>query len=296
LDGDQAEWPKEARGGTVDKCDKLTAARPSWTAFDGWQAPHRKPEWAAFDAWSASFAEVLAESAARLDEALATWDAELSDIGGDPCRYDWARFRPLRLHREEDWSDWLAELLEASASGRFAARLFAGSEALADSWHFAEVDREVVAGPHRADLVARVGSEWIHIEVKVGDLNLDKTPDTAAALREAFPARTFRADYLLLPDEDTLCWDEARAQLGDRAASIVALTWRQLAVALRRSLAERDQETVRWRSWAAALLGAVEQLLLPFTYRPAGTPITRRPGRLRHDVMHASYLEESEHP
>ena len=60
----------------------------------------------------------------RVKTEVAKWDQHLSKVDGDPLHEDWSRFRPLRLTREEDWSDWLAWLLENSNSGRLAAEVF----------------------------------------------------------------------------------------------------------------------------------------------------------------------------
>ena len=54
--------------------------------------------------------------------AIAVWADRLADLGGEPVCQDWSRFRPLRLSREEDWSDWLAHLIETSSTGVSAVR------------------------------------------------------------------------------------------------------------------------------------------------------------------------------
>ena len=118
---------------------------PSWSATESWRAPRRPLGWNASEQWSGSFKAMVVAAGRRLDACLREWDRELADIGGDPSREDWGSFRPLRLSREEDWSDWLAHLLESSQSGRFPARLFAGDVRHAEHWRVSKVDREVSA-------------------------------------------------------------------------------------------------------------------------------------------------------
>ena len=49
-----------------------------------------------------------------LAQRRADSDRLLHDLGGDPTAHDWTSFLPLRRDREEDWSDWLAQLIGES--------------------------------------------------------------------------------------------------------------------------------------------------------------------------------------
>lgn len=235
---------------------------PSWSVFEGWRAPVRTINWAAAREWSESFDRHVEASKRSLAEAVTRWDERLSAFGGrDPARTDWSRFRPLRLSREEDWSDWLAHLLEASDTGRFAARLFARDLSNAVHWSVKRVDRELVADEFRADLVVHFhGDEWLHVEVKVGDLELAKTAATASALGRHVVGRR-RRDFILLPEEDTKHWESERKRAPQDGIEL--LTWHDVAAALRRSIAEPG-EAVEWRIWAMTFTGAVEQHILGF--------------------------------
>ena len=46
------------------------------------------------------------------------------EFGGDPLSTEWSNFRPLRLSREEDWSDWLAYFIETNQHPYFNSLLF----------------------------------------------------------------------------------------------------------------------------------------------------------------------------
>lgn len=198
-----------------------------------------------------------------LGDRLRFWDEHLRDLGGDPCREDWSAFRPLRLSREEDWSDWLAHLLQTSKTGLLASKLLGLSPDAAA--YPREVRREWSpdGGAHRADLVLLLrDARWIHIEVKVGDLSFDKTFDTADALRDACRAVGGAAcmDFLLVPEEDLSIWRDCEQRNPGRAP-VALLTWRGLAAALRGALVSTG-ETTSWRVWARAYLGVIEQVRL----------------------------------
>lgn len=240
--------------------------------------------WSAANERSHSFKAVVTAAGRRLDTCLREWDRALNDIGGDPSREDWEKFRPLRLSREQDWSDWLAYLLALSRTGRFPARLLAGDVRYAEHWQVSP-EREVRSPGSRADLVVRfVDGGWVHFEVKIGDLDLAKTPGTAQALRSVIEGE-FKGDYLLLPAADVGEWEDVKKGL-DGADTITILTWHDVAKALRASVRERNAKNLRWRVWAATFLGAVEQRLLglpqagshdiePGKYSPQGVDVER---------------------
>lgn len=260
----------------------------SWSVFDGWRAPAQQLNWDAAEAWAPAFDRLTAVAAQQLDAVLSSWDRLFADLGGDPSRTNWESFRPLRRSREEDWSDWLAFLLEQSASGQFGAMLFAGDTSDTRAWTATVVDREVRAENYRADLVVRFADgEWLHVEVKVGDQQLEKTPATGAALRRR-PDGRCRGDWLLLPDSDRPVWESVTDECD--GAMVHVVTWTDLARALRTSIIDRAAEKLVWRAWAFAFVGAIEQDLLGF---PPIPPDVKR--RLTARVIERlRYLEASE--
>lgn len=261
---------------------------PSWDSSKGWRAPTSLVNWNAVVAWTPAFERLVEVGARALIEALKRWDERLCDLGGDPAREDWSTFRPLRLGREEDWSDWLGHLLATAKSGRFPARLFSENPSDAERWKVKEARREVVADEYRADLVVQfVNDDWAHLEVKVGDLNLAKTPATGDALQR-YQLKKVRDNFLLLPEENISAWREELPRLGENAENIRILTWHDVARALRLSVAEAGSECLVWRAWAVTFLGAVEQVLLK--YPPVTT--TSRPSAA--DLARLEFLEKME--
>lgn len=187
--------------------------------------------------------------------------------------FDFESFRPLRISREEDWSDWLAHLIQTSTMGTFARDLFDGNCATS-------VTREASLGngARRADLLCRwsTGKTATHIEVKVGDDAFEKTFETAGLVEAEHLETRWKHFVLLLPEQLTQ-WD----RIASSRQTVVARTWSDVALALRRQLWTQEEPIV-WRVWALTFCGAIEQVLLGF---PRQTMLEARklePGVLQH--------------
>jgi hypothetical protein len=149
----------------------------------------------------------------------------------------------------------LAYLLEKARTEDFAVSLFP-HDIDRDPYLPPRVDREMVLEQRRADVLIRWASACTHVEVKVGDHNFEKTKETAEELERKIDAPKWD-HYILVPKEDV---PNAVKCLGHEA-HIRTLTWDAVAVALRRALVSA-REDVRWRVFAHALCGGIEQHLL----------------------------------
>ena len=235
-----------------------------WSAFDGFQRPAppvRQWTWVGVGSWQETLEAGLKVRRADLAERRREWDAALRDLDlGDPSAVDRTSFRALRLEREEDWSDWLAQLIEDSKAGLFAERFFGG--AVGDSLAIKRVHREVSCDDGwRADLIVEwKDSSYTHVEVKVGDPNLDKTLPTAEAIQQHLHGLRRRGDFILLLPAQCDDWEQRCEQIPN-LRRISALTWIDVARAFRFALREGG-ESPAWRVWAHAFCGAIEQKLL----------------------------------
>ncbi len=172
---------------------------------------------------------------------------------------------PLRRDREEDWSDWLAQLLEDSVTGQLGWSLLGGIERLARECYIRPtVHREVICVDCRADLVIEWrDASYTHIEVKVGDADLVKTLPTAIRVEERYSrSRTRRSDVVLLLPSQLDAWAQDCARAPGMHTRVHSLSWFDVAIALRSALPSHEGESIRWRVWAHAFCGAVEQDLL----------------------------------
>lgn len=247
----------------------MTTWCPRWSTLDTFPVrPGGEVAWSAdwargVDPWMLSVRELAAQEADAVASLLDAWEKRLGPFGGDPLREDWTRFRPLRLSREEDWSDWLAHLLEHSEGRELASRLFppeVPSHAVE-----AVLREEKLRSGNRADLILFWSEKRAsHVEVKIGDESFDKTTATAKSCQKTFADRRHWAHYVLLPDESREAWSESAA-----ADDANVVTWTTVACELRRELM-REREPTRWLAFAHAFSGAVEQQLLGLPRLPFG--------------------------
>jgi hypothetical protein len=202
-------------------------------------------------------------------EALQSqWVEKLRPVCGEQATLDWSRFRPLRLSREEDWSDWLAWLLEASNTGVLAKTIFEVElDWSVEIFIRPSVRREVIADDRRADIVARWGTgKFSQIEVKLWDKNFAKTYDTSQKLRS--PDIRPQAEwwnFILIPREAMEAW-KATPNVTPNL-EVKAIYWDDVVRGLRRCLWS-EIETVFWRAWAWTFSCAIEREILGL--RPLG--------------------------
>jgi hypothetical protein len=241
---------------------------------------------------------------ARLATWLADSDAQLQDLGGDPLREQWSAFRPLRLSREEDWSDWLAHLIRTSRTGTFLSAALRHRFAPATLTEPLVAHREwVLPGGYRADLgVLLQDGSWMHIEVKVGDTALEKTAATGLAMSEQVQPATVH-DVLLLPPDDRYLWDVVREAMAKdptipistlaRTSDVTVIDWRDIARGLRRGLND-TAESMTWRALAVAFCGAVEQSLLGIACLRKEWETALSFAEVERLVQYQSYLRDDE--
>lgn len=244
---------------------------PSWKFLDFFSVrtvARGVPTWDAAGVLIGRASEVAEKRRADLEEALSRSDALLLEFGGDPARRDWTRFRPLRVTREEDWSDWLAHLIECSTSGRFLESLV--GLRVPDATRVRAEREDVLADvARRADVVVLAGASGVTIEVKIEDDDYEKTWETADGIHRKYPQVERWSDFILMPRDLLPAWERVQPALG---IEVRTLTWERLASSLRREAGGRT-ESAEWRAWALAFCGSIEQQLL-------GLPHVQRDSRL----------------
>lgn len=243
-------------------------APEAWHVFDDWIAApvtiDRQLSWTAVDDLMSAFSGVIEVRHGELSGLLTVWDEWFSDFGGDPTHTDWSQFRPLRLSREEDWSDWLAYLIGGSSTGVFSACLFGtGDSAPAAYANPSRVEREVSHQGYRADLIVRWSNgEMAHIEVKVGDESLSKTFGTGAAMRAKYSQdKSAWHNYVLLLSDQLPTWN-VLVPVDTEEPEFRALVWEDVCVALRRGMRAGEQRL--WQAWAYGFVGSIEQMLIGY--------------------------------
>jgi hypothetical protein len=210
------------------------------------------PTWNSFNSFFNTFKNFSEKEKKYYMELLEHSDEILHEYGGDPLNHIWSDFRPLRLSREEDWSDWLAFFIKES-TGKFVFHLFNFNKLLFS------IEREFIADSSRADIVIEWGdkTEGTHIEIKIGDPNLSKTHSTSMDIRNSKPHVKHWFDFIILLDKQETDWKKVDELNKEKKIEILYRTWSDVAVALRKCLYEKS-ENLLWRSLAYTFAGCIE--------------------------------------
>jgi len=239
----------------------------SWVIFNNWIYKIKEnvvlQDWNIFDKMISSLSSLHEKRQKEFQYYYKKWDKKLKPYGGEVSNFNWNQFRPLRLSREEDWSDWLIHLMSESQTGYFSSHLFRiENTAEGDYSRPSYVDREVSCKGRRADIIIEWNNGiYSHIEIKIGDENLAKTYDTAEVMRNYYNIpKTKWCDFIILLDSQVEDWLNIDHR---KECPIKYLTWNNVAVSLRKSIFI-SSEPLSWKVWAYSFLGVIEQKLLNF--------------------------------
>jgi len=245
--------------------------KSKWDVFRNWdyQLPYKivfsDKGWSVFDQLIEKSEKCYEMEKIEIISLLDEWNVRLKDYGGDSTYHNWNKFRPLRLDREEDWSDWLEHLVVSSKTGFFSRILFKlGGLSKGNVLALDFAEREPSYKGYRGDLVIKwKNGIYVHVEVKTGDPNLKKTYNTARRMRDKYRAEdSLWRDFILLLSSQASQWLDIK----DAGATKIAyLTWEDVAISIRKSLLF-SAEPVSWKAWAYSFLGAIEQKLLRHPY------------------------------
>ena len=235
--------------------------------FNNWNYEEKKdklkPQWSTFDKMVTSISSHYQRKYKEFQNLRKKWDTKLKLYGGDTSNFDWYQFRPLRLDREEDWSDWLAYLISESQTGYFSSYLFNIQGINSEEYYIPlNVYREFLYKGYRADIIIEWKNKiYTHIEIKVGDKNLAKTYKTANLMRKYFHVSEDKwHNFIIILEEQSESW---LSLFSDVEETILSILWNDVAIAIRKSLLYSN-EPLAWKVWAYSYLGAIEQKLLNF--------------------------------
>lgn len=219
--------------------------------------------------YSNELEEILKRSQSNLDKKKLT----------EPADTDWSTFRPLNRDNENNWSDWLAHILETAPTGYFAKELFNDHEILED-YKNPEVQRETgiqryendqSGKDYRTDILIhwKNKSKHIHIEVKKYDSNFEKTFPTSKSVNEFLNHNA--KHFILIPEENkSRCikeFEKLKQEPEYSEITINIITWDQVAHSLRKTILNEEitdlnKKYNEWNVWACSFLGCIEQKLL----------------------------------
>ena len=234
----------------------------NWSFLDSFNScsiPEHIPSWDNIDMLVKYGINSVNDALVPIRKTLKKSIPKLEYLGGDPLLRNWIDFRPLRLDREEDWSDWLAFLIKTSKFG-FLSRELINNQLSRPI----DVKRELptVDCCRRADIVIFWENNWAtQIEVKIGDNQFEKTFETAEGLHKDHQSYIW-TDRILLMNDSIKEWDELKGNIESRYNFCInTLTWTQVVIAIRAFLLNR-KEDITWLVWASSFCGAVEQQIL----------------------------------
>lgn len=252
----------------------MTASDPQWTAIDPWWeqvSRHRTGDLEALET--------------LLDELDGRWAASSCVFDTDPLSTEWdsggPHGGPLRTNQEENWSQWLAHLVQ-SAPEPFYSTFFENTPSASPT----QVRCEVGYGSdsehdRRADIVVEFPEQGVSIEVKIDDEGYSKTAETAALIENRAPSLAW-SHYLLLPSykrgrlaslmgeqysESEGAQPLLRAPELNRDAVSVRY-WEDVSFALRRTLLGSDPGNPHWQASAYLFITHIEHDLCRFYARP----------------------------
>jgi hypothetical protein len=236
----------------------------NWGVFDDWQIGQEELSWAVFDGIHTSYQRLLNVNHTEYERLLTVWNQKLAYLGEDPSLINWNNFRPLRLSREEDWSDWLGFLIKESKTGFFANKLFGIKDFEQEDFAMPiEVLREVTdfSREYRADIIIQwKNNYYTHYEIKVGDPSLEKTFVAGQRFRETYKVTHENwTDFILLLPNQVNAWNKV-VENDKTGIRIKYNTWIDISILLRKSLSA--SEPITWKVWAYSFIGIIEQKLL----------------------------------
>ena len=242
--------------------------------------------WTDLDSWWDLFSEAGHENAVQVAELLEKsnelWAASAAPFETEPLAADMTGTRalrgPIQPSGELDWSQWLAQLLEPSAA--LVRELFGVpiEEPPNEVLREARLSKQD-GGRRRADILVRHPDYGVSIEVKLGDDNYRKTPETAHLVERHYD--DVRWDHVLLlpkrqrgrlnavvsPSIDERA-DGTREIVWDESGPITVLYWQDVATAVRAVLRRGDVVDDHWAANAYLFCAAVEQHIAGFQPQP----------------------------
>lgn len=268
--------------GYVESGMLVTDSDTARTVNQAWLAD----QWPRFDIWWDIYTETghstALELADVLEQSTENWSNADGPFDTDPLNAYVTNERclrgPLQPSREEDWSQWLAQLLCPFAE--LVTELFGADvdHAPDDVWR-----EDQLLNPNGktrfADILVCYDDRGFSVEVKIADEGYRKTTDTVGLIEQQYDGREW-THVLLLPKSKT---DRLRAILNtpietdddgrlyldsNESEPIAVLHWEDVTESLRSILRRDAAVDDHWTASAYLFCALVEQQILGFKPRP----------------------------
>lgn len=258
----------------------------------GWEAKGWTTVDTLWDEYADEIETQMVELRALVDDLRTAWTEGACQFDEDPLAANWrpeSQYEgPLRTTViEEDWSQWLAHLLRTS-EGPFVQAFLDAPTRPPDS-----VSREIVFtdGEHmrRIDILVEYDDIGISIEVKKGDPNYGKSPETASLI-EQNDERMWSHLLLIqkenatrLPHvfgEESITEEDGKLSIKSEP-EIEVRFWRDVSRVLRSILLAGTEPDSHWQASAYLFTTLIEQRVLElqsfafFEATEGGTDLSR---------------------
>ena len=229
------------------------------------EANIKDTSWESFYLWRDSAKPLIESIKTSIKEKLELNKQLYKQYVDDLEEIDWVNFRPLRLSREEDYSDWLCHFMGTSTSSYFLNQCLGLNKVV----RVIKAEREIGSEGYRSDIMLTLSDgTYIHIEVKIGDDSMQKTYNTAIAMQRLYNTTKEKLlNYILLMPEQLADWEDVEDPKWE--FRIRSLTWEQIAIAGRNSVYYSAENTL-WKTWMLGFVGAIEAELLRI---PSGSKV-----------------------
>lgn len=241
--------------------------------------------WDELDPWWDTYAETghdtAVELADLLDRSNEEWRQSEAPFDTDPLAADLTldRFQrgPLQPSNEQEWSQWLARLLQPSAElvrELFDVEVDQPPDEVVREEQLSKQD-EQDGSFRRPDILVFHADSGVSIEVKLGDENYTKTAETARLVEHHYDDREW-THTLLLPNRKT---DRLGSIVGppveqrpdgqlqvewDDPGPVAVVYWRDVTAAIRSLLRRGAIVDDHWAANAYLFCGVAEQRLMGY--------------------------------
>jgi len=237
----------------------------------------KSEEWLDIDPWWNVYAEDQQKELDELHELMQQlskqWKQSDCLFDQDPLAEDWSeesrKTGPIRPGLEENWSYWLTHLFRTS-TGDFTEDLFGDRfDAKPEKVQCELVFYDEEGKDRRADILLKYERKGISIEVKIGDTNYGKTPQTAHLI-EKEDERDWDHHILVPKSKISIMRDILGSNYRDEGDSLPIISserypdidviyWWDVSRALRRTLLYGENENPHWQSSAYLFIDLIEQ-------------------------------------
>jgi hypothetical protein len=276
-----------------------TALDPWWSAYAGTRSFAQDPDltvvfspqrvnrcWEELDPWWSVFTETgderVGEILDLLKQSNEQWSNSPSSFDTDPLAANLTETGhvrgPIHPKVEMEWSRWLAQLIRPSAA--LVSELFDVVEDQAPSEVVLEKQLEKQEGSfRRPDILLFHPDRGVSIEVKLDDVNYQKTPKTAKLVERHYEDREWD-HVLLLPNRkegslDSLIDAPLRTQDGEQSCiewddpgPIKVIFWRDVVAAIRALLHRDEVVDDHWAANAYLFCAVAELQIMNFQPQP----------------------------